>query len=338
MSTLSLELPTSPLSSLWKQLLGYKQVLSNRGNLLRTFLDLDISEYPKETPCICIIESKGLDEERQRQLLTCIQDKAIELSSCSMLIALCEEAVERLSLMNHPDGNCPLCLHHLVLDDDEDNILPFMKLMSCFHCFHSECIIRWWQWLQMEKVTDFRNSSPATIHPSRERKNSQDVPGIMEENVGNCPVCRKVFVTKDIEHVLELVGTCASKMSSSGNEVSDDEKLLQSDSEVFRRHKFETILRLQQENSGLIEPKRNEVLRPGMFLPESNTVPVTTLTGENHEQQHRGPTVSSETNLHGSSHMAGTSEHRNSGARKHRARYSRKPARQWIRKQNGTED
>ena len=29
----------------------------------------------------------------------------------------------------------------------------------------------------------------------------------VDENMGTCPVCRKVFHAKDIEHVLDLVGT-----------------------------------------------------------------------------------------------------------------------------------
>ena len=30
--------------------------------------------------------------------------------------------------------------------------------------------------------------------------------GIPEESTGSCPVCRRVFLAKDIEHVLDLVG------------------------------------------------------------------------------------------------------------------------------------
>lgn len=41
-----------------------------------------------------------------------------------------------LSSMNHPDGDCPLCLYPLVREDKNASALPFMKLMSCFHCFH----------------------------------------------------------------------------------------------------------------------------------------------------------------------------------------------------------
>jgi len=47
-----------------------------------------------------------------------------------------KEAAEKLSSMNHPDGDCPLCLFPLVPEDQESGTLPFMKLMSCFHCFH----------------------------------------------------------------------------------------------------------------------------------------------------------------------------------------------------------
>ncbi|KAJ8573392.1 hypothetical protein K7X08_009903 [Anisodus acutangulus] len=103
--------------------------------------------FPDEPPAIRIVDSKGLDEQRQKQLISCISERACELSSCLMLVALCEEAVERLSSMNHPDGECPLCLYPLV-DEDEGSSAPFMKLMSCFHC---ECIIRWWNWLELLK-------------------------------------------------------------------------------------------------------------------------------------------------------------------------------------------
>lgn len=47
-----------------------------------------------------------------------------------------KEAAEKLSAMNHPDGDCPLCLFPLVPEDHQSETLPFMKLMSCFHCFH----------------------------------------------------------------------------------------------------------------------------------------------------------------------------------------------------------
>lgn len=41
---------------------------------------------------------------------------------------------------------------------------------------------------------------------------TSDMNGAVEESVGNCPVCRKVFHTKDFEHVLDLVGTHSSEL------------------------------------------------------------------------------------------------------------------------------
>lgn len=49
-----------------------------------------VVQYPKEPPHINILESKGLDEQRKFFLITGIQDKACELLSCLMLVALCE--------------------------------------------------------------------------------------------------------------------------------------------------------------------------------------------------------------------------------------------------------
>ncbi|CAK9149390.1 unnamed protein product [Ilex paraguariensis] len=291
-----------------------------------------VSEYPDEPPHISIIDSKGLDEQRQKHLVTGIHNRACELSSCAMLVALCEEAVERLSSMNHPDGNCPLCLYPLV-EEDADNKLPFMKLMSCFHCFHCECIIRWWNWLQTLKETDSTNISGATLHVSGEMENQKGMHGATQESVGTCPVCRKVFHAKDIDHVLALVGT-HSQLRSEESDVSDDKRLLQSDSENIRRLKFEATLKLQQENSGLIEPKKNEVLLPGTFLPQPITHPSTVSDKETTEQQHADQVINAETSSGSPSDRPSSSKHRYSGMRKHQGRNSREQVKQWIRKEN----
>lgn len=288
------------------------------------------SQYPKEPPSIDFIESKGLDEERQKELIKSIQDKACELSSCLMLVALCEEAVEKLSIMNHPDGNCPLCLYPLLLEDEQNETLPFMKLMSCFHCFHCECIMNWWNWIQKEKQSDINISSTTTLHSIRDGENQNDIIGLKEESMGSCPVCRKVFHVKDFEHVLSLVGTHDSNLRSDRTEI-EDEKLLESDSEKIRRQKFEAILNLQQENSGIIEPKREIVVLPGMYLAQPVTLPAQTLNKETTEEQQRKVSVDSG----GSSNRPSSSEHRNLGWRKQRIQNSRKQVKQWVRKDGG---
>uniref|UniRef100_B9MV83 RWD domain-containing protein n=1 Tax=Populus trichocarpa TaxID=3694 RepID=B9MV83_POPTR len=93
-------------------------------------VDISSQQYPSEPLHIDLIESKGLDGERQKQFITSGQHKACELSSCLMLVALCEEVVEKLSVMNHRDGDCPLCLYPLVPDDEQHEALAFMKLMG----------------------------------------------------------------------------------------------------------------------------------------------------------------------------------------------------------------
>lgn len=52
----------------------------------RTFL----IQYPDEPPQIDLIDSKGLDEQRQKKIIVSLKDRAQQLSSCLMLVALCE--------------------------------------------------------------------------------------------------------------------------------------------------------------------------------------------------------------------------------------------------------
>ncbi|XP_021903297.1 uncharacterized protein LOC110818661 isoform X2 [Carica papaya] len=254
-----------------------------------------------------------------------------------------EEAVERLSIMNHPDGDCPLCLCPLVPEDDKSKCLPFMKLMSCFHCFHSECIIRWWHWLQDQKETSAKDLPRATERPIRHIKSHEDITGPMEESMGNCPVCRKVFHTKDLDHVHDLVGAYSSQLIQDSDETNtnENEKLLHSEAENIRRERFETILKLQEENSGLIEPRKNIVVLPGMFLPQPiRSTPTPTSTSEVTEQDERQPVGAApgEPNLSGLSTRPGTSQNQNSYMNRRRVRNPRKPVRQWIRKDDNTAD
>ncbi|XP_057808326.1 uncharacterized protein LOC131022816 isoform X2 [Salvia miltiorrhiza] len=289
--------------------------------------DLPLLMYPEEPPVIRIIDSKGLDEQRQKYLIESICCKAFELASCSMLVALCEEAVEKLSSMNHPEGDCPLCLFPLLDEDADNNSLPFMKLMSCFHCFHCDCIIRWWNWIQMQSEKESSSSSSSTV---RSKPDQQGIRKMMEGSMGKCPVCRKIFLAKDIEHVLDLVGTCGN-LDCAGTEI--DGGFLHSELEITRRQKFDAILKIQQENNGLIEPKKNEVLLPGMFLPQLVVLPSTESEGVSSESQNKDPAAKSDTNPESSSDRR-RSRKPNNYHRKHRTQNTSKQVRHWIRKDN----
>ncbi|CAN8254138.1 unnamed protein product [Cochlearia groenlandica] len=297
------------------------------------------SKYPYEPPRISLIESKGLDEHRQKHLIGIVQEKAYELSSSLMLVELCEEAVERLTIMNHPDGDCPLCLYPLFPEDGESKQIPFMKLMSCFHCFHCECITRWWNWLHTQKDAD--SKSGGSLRLRRETSNS----GPVDKSLGNCPVCRKVFHGSDIEHVLDLVG--GSQSSKQVSDEEDEDPLIQSDSENSRRERFEAILKTQEEKGGLVQPKKNISVVPGMYLPPPPPTPPPVSSSPNEEEasqsQQQGEvetkeaesetnSSSSSTNRRGGGRSRGQGRGHNNNRRKQNTQDPKKPTKQWVKR------
>ncbi|ERN00251.1 E3 ubiquitin-protein ligase RNF25 isoform X1 [Amborella trichopoda] len=283
-------------------------------------------QYPYEPPTIDVIDSKGLDENRRAHLIATVQEQANELASYPMLVMVCEEAVETLSNMNHPDGNCPLCLYPLVTEVREEHCVPFMKLMSCYHCFHRQCIIRWWKWLQEEDRTRILSSdfSQTSSSLSIDLEGEGNASGERSEplaaethNVGNCPVCRKVIHAKDIEHVLDLLRPGSSQLPPDETNVVEEEVLL-SDIETIKREKFEATVRVQRENGGLIEPKKIDVLQPGIFLPETTNLNSsrTGLSDQKVEASNFLTRSGDDSNTPGSSMAGGSVENVNSSQRR----------------------
>lgn len=309
------------------------------------------SQYPKAPPHVYAVESKGLDENRQVYLISSIQNKARELSCYPMLVTLCEEAVEMLSNMNHPAGDCPLCLYPLVKEND-GSALPFMKLMSCYHCFHSDCIMRWWEWLQNDDTDSKKSSTAATtevIHASEGLDLSSSAKHHnVSQHKGLCPVCRKVFDEKDIEHVRDLLGANTSQLASLSIDLDEDEKeVLHSESEKIRQEKFASLFNLQQERNGLIEPKKDLSIQPGMYIPRPPSAP-TASEGDTVDDSCEDTTTSTSGTepLNQTNSTGGTTKHNSSSGhrRRHRSHASRRqphgqgqPARQqWQRKGGDT--
>ncbi|TKW01229.1 hypothetical protein SEVIR_8G166700v4 [Setaria viridis] len=292
------------------------------------------SQYPNEPPHIYAVESKGLDEDRQSYLIRSIQNKAKELSNYPMLVTLCEEAGEILSNMNHPAGDCPLCLYPLMREDKDGSELPFMKLMSCYHCFHSDCIMRWWEWLQ---------HGDANLKERNTRGKHYNV----NQNKGFCPVCRKVFDEKDIEHVRDLLGESTSRLESLTLDLGEAEKeLFHSEAEQIRRKRIESLVNLQQECNGLIEPKKDLAIQPGMYVTLPPSTP-DTAAEENADPSEDTPTSTSGTEQRSQVNNTSSNKPKNSGyRRRNRANTSRRqphgqPHRQpgmqqWQRKEADT--
>ncbi|KAL5204829.1 hypothetical protein ABZP36_009700 [Zizania latifolia] len=300
-------------------------------------------QYPEEPPHVYTVESKGLDEIRQTYLISSIQNKAKELSCYSMLVTLCEEAREILSNMNHPAGDCPLCLYPLLQQDKDGSALPFMKLMSCYHYFHSECIMRWWEWLQHDDTDSKKSSTAVTtgvIHASEglDLSSSAKCHNISQHK-GFCPVCRKVFDEKDIEHVCGLLGANTSQLAYLTIDLDEDEnELLHSESENNRREKFASLFNLQQERNGLIEPKKDLSIQPGMYISRPPSAP-TAAEGDTIDDSCEGTTTStSAVEAHSQTNSTGTTKHNSGHRRRNRSHASRRQpfgqpgGQQWRRK------
>ncbi|XP_002989843.2 E3 ubiquitin-protein ligase RNF25 [Selaginella moellendorffii] len=127
-------------------------------------------KYPSHPPKFELVLVKGLDVSRQINLLTGLELEANRLSNEPMLVTISEFAVDFLTSNNYPEGDCCFCLFPLALDHAHQH---YMKLMSCFHCFHSDCFSDWWKWL------------PA-------------------DSTASCPVCRAEIHTQDVAHVKEI--------------------------------------------------------------------------------------------------------------------------------------
>ncbi|XP_010544566.1 PREDICTED: E3 ubiquitin-protein ligase RNF25 [Tarenaya hassleriana] len=287
-------------------------------------------KYPEDPPLISLLDSKGLDDRRQKHLMSTVREKAHEFSSSLMLVALCEEAVERLTVMNHPDGDCPLCLYPLVPEDGQSTHLPFMKLMSCFHCFHCECIIRWWNWLLTQKEADSNDSSSDALHPPREMHDQHGNPGLPDKNLGNCPVCRKVFDASDLEHVLGLISAKSSQQGSDATVGEENSLLLQSDSENIRRERFEAILKLQEERGGLVQTKKSISVVPGMYLPPTTSPKSSTREASENEETETKAAVGTDSSS--CSNRTGSSRNRNFNRKKQSAQKPVRSTRQWVQK------
>ncbi|XP_062198343.1 uncharacterized protein LOC133901062, partial [Phragmites australis] len=103
----------------------------------------------------------------------------------------------------------------------------------------------------------------------------------VNQHKGFCPVCRKVFDEKDIEHVRDLLGANTSRLASLTIDLGEEEKeLLHSELEMNRKKNFESLVNLQQERNGLIKPKNDLAIQPGMYVSLPPSVPAT-VAGDN---------------------------------------------------------
>lgn len=130
--------------------------------------------------------------------------------------------------------------------------------------------------------------------------------------------------------------------NSSGVDIDEEDKFfLNSDLENNRRDKFKALIKLQEEHNGLVEPRRNLAIQPGMYLPENVMRPSTSIETDNGQSVDGALSVNMEVTSDCSPNRDATRKHRNPDSRrKSRFQGSSKPMhkgpssrKQWIKKE-----
>ena len=151
------------------------------------------NDYPAGAPTLHLSEARGLDDARQAEVMRRLREATADFAAPGdpVLALLCETAFETLTDINHPDGDCAFCLTPVV-GDPNDPAAPFMKLMGCYHCFHTACFRDWWRWKTAAAEADDRARGPR--HPVGSEEAARAPTHL-------CPVCRVPIEEEDVRHV-----------------------------------------------------------------------------------------------------------------------------------------
>lgn len=123
----------------------------------------------------------------------------------------------------------------------------------------------------------------------------------------------------------------------------DNSLLLHSESENNRRRHFETLLKLQSDKDGLIQPKKDLAILPGMYLPttsaasnaEPPTIPPTASAGTSNKPGKDDDHEIKEKESKNSANKLATSKRKTTASRrggKYNPRPHQSNKQQWIRK------
>ncbi|KAH7442778.1 hypothetical protein KP509_02G001400 [Ceratopteris richardii] len=90
---------------------------------------------------------------------------------------------------------------------------------------------------------------------------------LLEQTEVNCLVCRKA------NHPHDLASVWGALFFNNGqeDEIVLDAEVIFSKSERERKAKFDTLFKVQQDRGGIVEPKKLEVIVPGMFVSVPST-------------------------------------------------------------------
>ncbi|MCO5602227.1 hypothetical protein L7F22_056355 [Adiantum nelumboides] len=221
------------------------------------------TQYPSVPPRLELKGTKGLEDGKIVRLLSELRELAEELTSMPMLVAICEKALDGLTEMNQPDGNCCFCLEPLVIENEVSDVIPFMKLLSCFHCFHRSNFSEINQRMRFELLSCM--DRPLFLYIECFKSRSECF--LLEEADLKCPVCRQSI---DVQDIVSIWSILIADLVQEKDFVPDVEVIF-TKTETERKEKFDELFRAQQRRGGIIEPRKLEVILPGMFVSMPTT-------------------------------------------------------------------
>ena len=217
-----------------RALLHPRGASSSASRFVRAELVLECSkEYPsagerrdagegEEKPLVAASLSapKGLGDKRRASLLSRVRAALVEVSASGELCvlgSLIEAALEAITEVNAPEGDCAICLSSLLApspspsssssggaegaaeggganENGPADANRLVKLGECFHCLHLSCAARWWgatrRRRKKDKEKDEEGISSGDGNGQKEREGEREREE--ESLLLRCPQCREV--------------------------------------------------------------------------------------------------------------------------------------------------
>eukprot|EP01024_Parvocaulis_polyphysoides_P025120 TRINITY_DN22922_c0_g1_i1.p1 TRINITY_DN22922_c0_g1~~TRINITY_DN22922_c0_g1_i1.p1 ORF type:complete len:281 (+),score=52.08 TRINITY_DN22922_c0_g1_i1:87-845(+) len=162
-------------------------------------------DYPRSPPKIKIESFKGLSDEEVTDFEKILSSEAEENQGDLILGQLIELAMDELDRLNLPKGRCCFCLEDMV--DQSGHAEKRLIRMPCFHTFHFDCFLEWWEWQQVllrskefQVVKELGSYEYARIQNKLPTKEGEIYDSF-------CPVCRLALPLSQIPYNSEFILT-----------------------------------------------------------------------------------------------------------------------------------
>lgn len=204
--------------------------------------------YPDQQPTIALKNPRGLGDDFLANALKLCNEKCAHFSGSPVIYEIIELLRECLTNSNRPTGHCTICLFHFHPDD-------VFTYTQCYHHFHSHCLARFCESLQMQWKEE--DDQEAANNPRgsnwKEKKLKQFT----------CPVCRETI----------NVELASLKLAPPPHEVENFQEEFQRDSKYTAwRKEMDKEYQRQKIRGGIID-KDMEDSRFLVVTENTSTVP-----------------------------------------------------------------